>query len=125
MKDQQAGASPPLGIVLVVSAATGGLAWAACYPFDAVKSVQQGVPLNGNEVKFFSVFFSLTIFSHASVPFSLYITGSFEFFFHMQGPISPICHNPFSPISPNAFFDIFLSLNENEATRTNTHPVPP
>ena len=51
MKDQQAGASPPLGIVLVVSAATGGLAWAACYPFDAVKSVQQGVPLNGNEAK--------------------------------------------------------------------------
>ena len=39
------------GIVLVVSAAAGGLAWAACYPFDAVKSVQQGVPLNGNEAK--------------------------------------------------------------------------
>ena len=37
--------------VLVVSAATGGLAWAACYPFDGVKSVQQGVPLNGNEAK--------------------------------------------------------------------------
>ena len=41
-----AGAStaPPLHLVAVASATTGALAWAASYPFDCVKSVQQAQP---------------------------------------------------------------------------------
>jgi len=34
----------PLALVALTSATTGALAWIAAYPFDTVKSVQQGVP---------------------------------------------------------------------------------
>uniref|UniRef100_A0A7S0ISV8 Mitochondrial carrier protein n=1 Tax=Calcidiscus leptoporus TaxID=127549 RepID=A0A7S0ISV8_9EUKA len=39
------GGSPSLMVVAAASASTGALAWIASYPFDAVKSVQQGKPV--------------------------------------------------------------------------------
>ena len=37
-------APPPLHLVALASATTGALAWAAAYPFDSIKSVQQAQP---------------------------------------------------------------------------------
>ena len=48
--DQARQASQPGGVgmhlVALTSASTGALAWLSCYPFDTVKSLQQGLPPN-------------------------------------------------------------------------------
>ena len=41
----------PLHLAVVASATTGAGAWLACYPFDCVKTVQQGASLEGTDAR--------------------------------------------------------------------------
>ena len=41
----------PLHLAVVASATTGAGAWLACYPFDSVKTVQQGASLEGGDTR--------------------------------------------------------------------------
>ena len=41
----------PLHLAVLASATTGAGAWLACYPFDSVKTVQQGASLEGADAR--------------------------------------------------------------------------
>ena len=49
--DPQHNGTGGLPLVALTSACTGALAWIACYPFDTVKSLQQGAPPTGPAAK--------------------------------------------------------------------------